>query len=457
MKHLEKTVIVLAIVFVILLIILICFKNKIDNIEKDIQEDIEEENTVAENTIEKGFYEVKDYETYYTAKRIIEGYIKYIKQINGDELVQVGKEEELSEEELKVKIKDNSITAIKTLLDNQYIEDLGVDDNKIVQAQNKYMQKGDYSQNVNYNIDYNKIFVKDISEQISIILVSAKLNNEELNMIIKIDKFNNTFSIFLDDYITKYGYNENMNEKDINIKSDNIQVNSYNNHANVNMKVTDNYIVSQYFTEYRMEMLNDTEKAYQLIDEEYRQKKYGSYEEFEKYIQANIDKITYTSVDKYQIKQEGEKTKYICIDTNGKYYIFIANSVTDYKVILDTYTIDLPEFLEQYNAGADRIKAGLNIQKVFDAINDEDYKYAYSKLDDAFKQNNFKTLEAFTKYAKENFYKNHEVKYSNYELIGDIHKYEVSLLNENQEITLNKNFLVQLKEGTDFAISFNLN
>lgn len=50
----------------------------------------------------------------------------------------------------------------------------------------------------------------------------------------------------------------------------------------------------------------------------------------------------------------------------------------NFTVILDTYTIDLPEFTEKYTKASDEEKVLLNIQKGFTAINDKDYRYVYN-------------------------------------------------------------------------------
>mgnify|MGYP000081844256 CR=1 FL=1 len=50
------------------------------------------------------------------------------------------------------------------------------------------------------------------------------------------------------------------------------------------------------------------------------------------------------------------------------------------------------EFIEKYNSANEKTKVGLNIQKVFDAINNEDYEYVYNKLDNTFKQTNLKIM-----------------------------------------------------------------
>ena len=60
-----------------------------------------------------------------------------------------------------------------------------------------------------------------------------------------------------------------------------------------------------------------------------------------------------------------------------------------FKVLLDTYTVDQQEFIKKYDSASDNEKAGYDINKFFDAINANDYTYAYNCLAESFKQNNF--------------------------------------------------------------------
>ena len=53
-----------------------------------------------------------------------------------------------------------------------------------------------------------------------------------------------------------------------------------------------------------------------------------------------------------------------------------------YKVLLDTYTMILPEFAEQYDNLDNTKKVVMNIEKVIQALNLRDFKYIYNKLDD---------------------------------------------------------------------------
>ena len=130
----------------------------------------------------------------------------------------------------------------------------------------------------------------------------------------------------------------------------------------------------------------------------------------------------------------------------------------NYTVLLDTYTIDIPEFTEKYNKSNNSEKAGMNVQKILDSLNDKDYKYAYSKLDETFKQNNFKTLEEFTTYWNKNTYEHNTMTFDNYQNSGDLHIYTVTIKDKDNEASpaITKNFIVKLTEGTDFVMSFNI-
>ena len=50
----------------------------------------------------------------------------------------------------------------------------------------------------------------------------------------------------------------------------------------------------------------------------------------------------------------------------------IQEELEKIRTALDTYTIDLPEFVSKYNISSNEDKVLMNIQKVFDSINDKD-------------------------------------------------------------------------------------
>lgn len=309
-----------------------------------------------------------------------------------------------------------------------------------------------------------------------------RLGDNDLYFMVNLDSSTNGFSIIP---IEQTEYEQKIVEpaKSSGSKEDTVEKNEYNTIPYQYFEEED--IVDKYFQDYLENALFNPEIAYNSLDEEYRSKKFGSLENFEEYVDVNRETMEamckatrkdYTDFDTYQkyeeyysqiskfglerynIDEENGKEEYICIDSSGRYYIFDISSIMNYTLILDTYTIDLPQFTEQYNNSTDAEKVLMNIQKVFSAINDGDYNYVYNKLDNTFKQNNFPTLESFETYMKSNFYENNSIGYSNYRTSGNLHIYDISITDADNEesTTVTKNFIMQLLDGTDFVMSFNV-
>ena len=141
-------------------------------------------------------------------------------------------------------------------------------------------------------------------------------------------------------------------------------------------------------------------------------------------------------------------------DKSGRYYIFKENAVMDYDLILDTYTIDIPEFVEKYAMADEEEKIMLNVAKIGEAINDKNYQYIYSKLDETFKNNNYPTVEELKEYMEQKIYENNKVGFVIDEKNEDIYIGKLKIQNElNNEVT-NLRLIIQLKQGTDYVISF---
>lgn len=362
----------------------------------------------------------------------------------------------MSQEEAQKEIQKESLEAINGVLDETYKEDHENLQNYIVDFHEKYKIVGDYNKYVNYDLKIEKLYRKILSEGSSLVWVQAKINKKDFNCLIKIDNTNKTYSIFLEDYMKKNSYNTNMSGNDIKITEEEIKPNGYNNFINV--KATDEYIVSQYFSEYKMKLLNNTNEAYELLNDEYRKKRYNDFEEFKQYTEINKNEIKMAEIDKYQTTENDGKKNYVCIDKDEKYYIFTPVSMTEYEVVLDTYTIDLPEFLAKYNKASDEEKVGYNIQKIISAINNNDYKYVSNKLDETFRKNNFETLEKLESYCKENLYETNEILYDSVKKDGDIYIYQTKIKNKKDENAEEKNvdFIMKLEDGTDFVFSFSI-
>ncbi len=236
------------------------------------------------------------------------------------------------------------------------------------------------------------------------------------------------------------------------------EIERYDYNQYITKVIADQDMVNIYFNDYRYYAIYHPEEAYNLLDEEYREKKFGNLETFQAYINQNMDQIFTSSIDSFTVSNWDGGKQYIAIDKEGKYYIFQENVVMDYSVILDTYTVDLPEFLEEYNTTTEEEKVAMNIQRVFSAINDGDYRYVFEKLDETFKNNNFPTQEDFENYMKNNFFQNNEIELSKTESQGNIYLYEIIISDATGQSTntITKTFVMQLQEGTDFVMSFSV-
>lgn len=438
-------------ILIVLILLLIMIAIIVTMLIKTNKKQEESRNNQTSNVVEQDeeFAKVKDYKTYFTVKEIVENYITYMKQINGDEYVDASSFNMTSSQIAKT-MQENGLEALKGILDENYLKD--ETDSFLIKMQNEYKQDGTYSKQVIYKLNIDDMYQYNLDSNFSLVLVEAKLNNTELNLLVKLDNANNTYSIFLNDYITKNNYEKHMSVKNITIGKTKIQKNDYN--SDISVDGTEKDVVVQYFSDYRMKMLNDTKIAYQKLDSEYAEKKFGQYSTFESYVNNNRNKIEIASIDKYQVLENKNGREYVCVDENGKYYIFMEEEVGKYSVVLDTYTIDLPEFIEKYNSANEKTKVGLNIQKVFDAINNEDYEYVYNKLDNTFKQTNFKTVQEFANYAVQNF-AGKQLKYGECQQQGSMYIFDITMRSGTNQN--NKRVIMQLKDGTDFVMSFNAN
>ncbi len=272
-------------------------------------------------------------------------------------------------------------------------------------------------------------------------------------IIVTLDVKNNTFSI---EPLLKSSYKD---IDEIKLSNENVEIEKNNNNTYTYEKINRLNVINKYLDSFKNMMLSNSSLAYEYLEENYKNAKFGNYNNFKQWIADNKEKLNSTALSGYSTTIKDDYTQYVCTDRYGRYFIFQEVAPMQYKVILDTYTIDLPEFVEKYNNSKEEEKVLLNIQKFLEAINNADYEYAYNKLDETYKANNFKTLEDFEKYIKENFYEQNKATAKNAEKQDDIYLYTVTIsdASEKSEETITKTFVMQLKEGTDFVMSFSVN
>lgn len=435
-----KKIKILIIALIILLLIVTVFLLVIIGIQKGFTSSQGDEDTIIaieEETINQEMERVN----LFKIKNCITSYSNIINK-NNTAYYGIGENGEyqkiISDEDIKSSIYD--------LLSNSYI----VKNN--ITRDNVYEFVDDVNENLIFNVLDIKYYENNNSNQYVVSGYYQNIKNEFVKYAYYIVNINDIENIFSIEPIL----NTSLDINNLKVEDTTIEKNS-NNSIPV-IRNNNESICSDYLISFKRLMLSNPEEAYKLLYEEYKQKRFESIDRFKEYINLRRDEITKSTLSKYKVDEKDNYTQYVLIDQNGNYYIFNEKAVMDYKVILDTYTIDLPQFIEKYNNSSDAEKVLLNIQKVFEAINTGDYRYVYNKLDATFKQNNFPTEDAFEAYVKQNFYKNNSIGYSNYKTSGDLHVYEISIKDKNNETspTKTKNFIMKLKEGTDFVMSFNI-
>ena len=103
--------------------------------------------------------------------------------------------------------------------------------------------------------------------------------------------------------------------------------------------VSEDKMAKIYLDDYLRIMSSDPEKAYNLLDSNYRNKKFGNLDNFKTYISTlSFDSI---SIDRYLITSEYGYEIFKIYDNNNNLYIFKTKGVMQYSVYLDDTTIEI--------------------------------------------------------------------------------------------------------------------
>ncbi len=161
-------------------------------------------------------------------------------------------------------------------------------------------------------------------------------------------------------------------------------------------------------------------------------------------------------MEKYYIYTVDETEYCICVDGYGNYYIFKIIDVMNYKLILDTYTIDLPDFLEKYKDASIEDKVILNIEKIFEALNNKDYNYVYNKLEPTYRENTVGTYENFATIMSKNLFEKNSIEYETFTKGENFHKYTLTITDATgkNQAKIQMNITMMLGENTDYTIKF---
>ena len=441
MKNLKKILILLFIIIVIMILIMVILSNK------ENKENREYLSTQGDNEItgKRNVFEVKSKTTYFSVERCIKKYYENL---------------------------DNNLNkALYNILDKNYIKSKNINEENILNIL-------EYKKDMKYSI--SEMYYIEANSQIPYYVKGKLFNNnstEDIFFNVILDLKNETFSVNL---CGEEEYKNSINGFNDYVENP-IDKNEYNN-LNFIM-LSDEEIVKKYFYDYIENVVYYPTFAYRTLNETYSKKRFENYNEYKDYLKLNIENYRlmennkikiqndfkseeeynqylqdkfYSGMKKYKINQFEEYSQFICIDFNDNYYIFNVFPDFKYDVILDTYTIDLPQFIEKYNSANIHERVAMNIEKFIKSLNSKDYRYAYNCLAEGFKNNKFKNFDIFKNYITKNIFENNIVEYESFKNEGETYIYNINLKNANNESEFKQmQVIMKLEEGTNFIMSFN--
>ena len=447
-KKILMCIFVVAIIIVIL--ILAIANNNLkqrDNVsEADGEPTLEEMQQLLPQE-EKGLRPIKNQSTFYVVKDSIGKYYSYYSVI-----FNIAEYYGINDESVLTEMENDNVKILYNMLANEYINEENVSESNL---------KTKIKPINNVTPIISNVYIIQETENINTYLVEGILKGinsnssiDKFKIIINLDNSNKTFSIFPQEYVEK-NYNDLKVGEEISIAvPEKIEINKNNTFES--RAVSEENYVKDMFLQFKNMILYDREKAYNWLNQDYKNARFDSIEKFNDYLKNRETRYTSMQLQKYEKKVMDDYVQYTCIDQNDNYYIFREYTVMNYDVILDTHTIDLPEFTAKYEAAEDEDKVVLNLEKIRSAINDKDYEYVYNKLNDEFAKNKFSSYNKFVQFIKTKFSENNTFKYEKIEMQGNNYIVKVTISNDSSQSS-SITFVVRLGEGTKFEMSFNVN
>lgn len=277
--------------------------------------------------------------------------------------------------------------------------------------------------------------------------------SQDVYMILRVDLVNLTFEV---EELDSSEYNS-VDEIDIEAEDKTIEDTGDNYFEFLDMSEEDE--ARGYFDDFSKLEIENTEEAYSKLDEEYKKIRFPEYSDYQEYVEEYKNIIETGALTKYSVNYEDEYIEYVVVDNYENSYTIRVTSVMDYKVKLDNYTIKIDTYDEDYSKLSTDQKVQANAYIFLQMINTKDYEHAYNLLDETFRNTNFATLDEFKEYVRNNFFAHNVNSYNiSIQEEGDTYVYETKIKESSSSSAQEKKLtiIMQLKEGSDFVMSFSL-
>ncbi len=418
MNKSKKVLLAMGIVVVLLIIIIIILL--INNTKNEQQNtDIIGGGTYGDKETQTDKELVENTTVFFTVENCINDYVSYIQE------------------------QDNK--AIYNLLDENYVKNNKININNVK----------DYIENFNSNEMFiaTKMY-EQRKENINTYIVEGLKDDSEYNTnlyyIVEFDINKSTYNI------TPLFDNNYKNLDDINVETEAYTIKENENNVFKYYRISNEAVAEKYLNYYTKLARQNPEKAFSLIDENYRKERFKDFETYKNYSNRMSNKYDNLNIvgDSYEVLSDS--TKYILKDSENEVYTIVAKEIMNFSIQLDDYTIETDEFKKLYLSATNEAKAVTNAEKFMKMVNAKDYETAYQLLDDTYRANVFPTFDLYEQSLEASFFDN------NYYSITDISEqgsYYIVTLDLKDRISSAANtkqikIIIGLQDGTNFKMSF---
>lgn len=121
-----------------------------------------------------------------------------------------------------------------------------------------------------------------------------------------------------------------------------VEISKYKANEYIPVYVTEDDMAKKYLNDFKNLILSDIAEAYNTLNEDYRIKKFNDISEFQNYINDQLSVSFYSlSVEKYKVRMINGKKYFDIYASDDNRYIIKENSIMNYEVFLDEYTIEI--------------------------------------------------------------------------------------------------------------------
>lgn len=436
MKKIKKYIIIVICLIIILLIATIGLRKNNSGNQLFISEDIQESEDDREYD---DSIQISDY---FIIKSCVQGYVDALDKTNSVYYVTQENGEQTYDSKLQKQ-------TIYSFLSSSYINTNNITENNI----------DSFIKVTNEKFRFYPIEIKKMNDtEVRTFKVAGVIQNLEYKnanreyFIVNVDYSNNTFSIQQLGEKEYEKYNKsNDTEKNINNNGNNVFYNS-----NIDVQK----ISVEYLNLYKFLTLADPQITFNMMTEEYRNKRFGTLDNYKQYIKDNYEEIVGIYANKYLTNNTEQTIQYVIKDQYENLYIFDVESTMDYTIKLDTYTLDEEKFKTTYNSSDEGQRVQMNIDKFFDMINRQDYRTPYKCLDNTFKKKNFNNEKLFENFVKSKLFKYNKYSVKELKSVGsNTYACRMNISDKTTEdgASIEMTVIVKLLEGTDFVMSFSMN